>query len=74
MRDYTYVCCRCGATELGVTKVPPDAWPDAFHCPEHPLSLPPACSDWPRACQHTPAHDNGRFTPEPSLPAGRPTP
>lgn len=23
-----------------------------------------ACSDWPSACQHSPAHDNGRLTPE----------
>jgi hypothetical protein len=27
-----------------------------------------ACTDWPGACQHTPAHDNGKFTPEPAEP------
>lgn len=27
-----------------------------------------ACADWPRACQHAPAHDNGRLTPDPATP------
>jgi hypothetical protein len=35
-------------------------------CPVHGGAAEPvpACSDWPGACQHTPAHDNGKLTPE----------